>query len=538
MQGCLSDHPTIISRLVVYVGRPSCRMLAPSHDLLFLSQTLYLPSFHSYYSNRPTATARQRHFILFFFSQACVCLYDRCNLAMPSSSPPSPPRSPKNPRHGEFRNGGWLCNCEPRLLAKMRTGTTNTKNHGKKFYVCPKDRMRENTCDMFLLLEEAQERAREHLMTNGRSEKRQTTLLESMMTPRRRAGEPAAAAAAGRNPDEPPATGATSTLRGNGEPPRSADFYDTTSDEDDYGEETKSKAKDEGAMSGGVGGATPMGAGAGGAKRKRSSRDEDFLDELSSAGEEEWVAVTEMSTKSTGTRGGGGSSSRHRDAFATPSAMRATNVENGMATPSLTKGKSVKKVLFKDVETGEGGERGERSERERRRRRADAGTAKRRRFDDYDNDGEMAGPSTSTSVRLWGTDATIGSSPPPPSSSESSTRRESPTPRNPAAAATATATAPRGADPANLTREVMDLLRDQDVPGAVRDEVRKTLEKHANQAKGFERGRDAARKAAKEAEDRGARLQARVEELEALERSRQEVRQEVRNELMGIYGKI
>ncbi|KAI1111990.1 hypothetical protein F5Y14DRAFT_283778 [Nemania sp. NC0429] len=485
---------------------------------------------------------------------------------MPSSSPPSPPKSPSNPRHGEFRNGDWLCNCEPRLVAKIRTGTTNTKNHGKRFYVCPKDRGRENTCDMFLLLEDAQKRTREYLKSNGRSEKRQTTLLESM-TPGSKARQGHAAAqptrdqAVGgdgptstRNRDEPLATGQSSTLKGGSSgaaassTSRSAEFYDTTSDEDDYGEETKDDLQQRRRSAMAV---TPAKQPTG-AKRKRSSQDEDFLDELSSGGEEEWVAVTERSSRSMGRQG---------DTFITPSARRTTDVENGMATPSLTKGKSVKKVLFKDVDNG-----------------------KRQRLDD---DSEMVVPSSaavSASVRLWGTDAIIGST----SSSSTSAPSESSTPRNAAAAAplssapstavpsssppsssflpatappatlpatlpptlpptlpatlppsssppTATPPLSRGgggsADPASLMKDVMDILSDRDVAAPVRDEVARTLERHANLARGYERGRDAARKAVKEAEDRAARLQARVDELE---RSRQELRAQ----LMGMWGKL
>lgn len=375
---------------------------------------------------------------------------------------------------------------------------------------------------MFLLLEDAQERSREYLKSNGRSEKRQTTLLESM-TPgrqaRQRAGGGGTAhhpATSSRGPGEPSATGKTSTSTS-----RSANFYDTTSEEDDdYGEETKDDVRRGGAMS-----RTPT-AQPTGAKRKRSSQ-EDLLDELSSGGEEEWVAVSELSTKTTTTTGRS-TLGRRRDAFVTPSAMRVTDVENGMATPSLTKGKSVKKVLFKDdVETSE-------------RRRGGEEAVKRQRLDTGETS-SAAAASTSTSVRLWGTDATISATPTstPSSSAELSRDSPTPTPRNTNSAAAAAAPPlpplppppPRGADPANLTREVMDLLRDGDVAPAVRDEVRRTLEKHANQAKGYERGRDAARRAVKEAEDRAAGLLVRVEELE---RSRRELRAQ----LMSMWDKI
>lgn len=431
---------------------------------------------------------------------------------------------------------------------------------------------------MFLPLEEASERAREYLKSNGRSEKRQTTLLETMMpgsssysrARQQRAGgasHPAPSSTAGpaaADDDEPSATAVTSTLKGSSaatttpsSSARSAEFYDTTSEEGDSGEETNGAARSSRAANGdyedwflrrGVMARTPTAATSQqstGGKRKRSAQDDDYLDQLSSGGEEEWVAVTEMSGRTTdmdtgtGTGTGKRTHDRHRDAFVTPSAMRVTDVENGMPTPSLTKGKSVMKVLFKDVET---------SDEEGERRHTGAETAKKRRR--FDDDGELAAKSevpstsTSTSVRLWGTDATIDSTLTlTPSTSSGSSAGECPTPQNSTPAVPTSTTAPlrlpRGAaaDPANLTREVLGILRDHGVAAAVREEVRKTLVKHANQAKGYERGRDAARKTAKEAVDRAAGLQARVEELE---RSRQEARaalMSMREKLMGIWEK-
>ncbi|KAI0102189.1 hypothetical protein GGR51DRAFT_298151 [Nemania sp. FL0031] len=397
---------------------------------------------------------------------------------MPHSPPSSPPSSP-DPRQGEFLNGEWRCNCEPRLVAKIRTVNTNKEDYGKRFYACPKQRGKENSCDMFILVKDAKKREREYLMTNGRSEKkRQTTLLESMSTRKgkRRAGErsPPSDTAnprpTARGSSRPPPAAQASTSRNAAEDPflQPDGFHDTTSeeDEDEAAERIRRRAL----------ASTPSPKPTG-AKRKRPSQEEDYLEDLSSSGAEELVAVTDKSSRNTKTLG------KRADSFITPSAPRSTDMENGMVTPSLTKGRSeaserVERLLFAD----EGRE----------------GTAAKRQR--LDNGGSGSGTGAGASVaasshpsessRIFGTDATISSTPP--------LGALSPLPGNPA---------PRGADPADLTKEVMDLLKGQDIAPLIRTELRKILERHVGLAKGYERSRDVARKAARD-------LQARVDEIE------------------------
>ncbi|KAI1661370.1 hypothetical protein F4813DRAFT_226998 [Daldinia decipiens] len=86
-----------------------------------------------------------------------------------------------------------------------------------------------------------------------------------------------------------------------------------------------------------------------------------------------------------------------------------------------------------------------------------------------------------------------------------------------------------------LTQEVMALLYDQNIDGAVRRKIRGVLDRHAARARGLERGRDASREAAKKAEARIAELQARVADLENQRRLDGEARQKMRTDLMKLY---
>ncbi|KAI0404286.1 hypothetical protein F4802DRAFT_249032 [Xylaria palmicola] len=403
---------------------------------------------------------------------------------MPPLPPSSPPHFP-DPRHGEFRDGYWRCNCDPRLNADLKTVRKDTKDYGRRFWCCPKQRGQGNRCNMFIFLDDANRRERECLMTNGRSEMRQTTLDESIILhkgkpkPPRAAvnrvstpGSPAASsslASPPRSPNKPSAPAETSTLkRSNRDTTTQHDeFYDTTSDEDDQEDEevnhhtmpipTRQNNAQSSAMAN-----TPT-TQPGRFERKRSFED-NFLDDLSSSGEEELRAATEMSCRTANTLG------KQRDAFTTPSVTRTTNIENGMPTPSLTKGKSVRRVLqFKDEETGEG-----------------SAAAHKRQCLEH---GQQP-PHASTSAQLFGTDAVIDQTSSPPSSQE---------PVRPSF---------------NLKGEVLGLLESQGIPASVRAELAKTLTRYESQAKGYEQGRDAARKASKEAKDRCAQLQGRVEDLE------------------------
>lgn len=349
---------------------------------------------------------------------------------------------------------------------------------------------------MFIFVEDAKKREREYLMSNGRSEKRQTTILESMSTRKEKQrsrdrtppAEDADLQSTVAGPSKPLVEASTS--RGGGEEPfvRPEGFDDTTSDED---EDEEASARRRAMIS------TPTTTA--GFKRKRPPTEDDCLSDLSSSGAEELITATDKSSKNASTLG------KRRDAFVTPSAAHTTDMENGMVTPSLTMGRSVERRLFQKPETG---------------LPADATTAKRQRLDD-DNGSAATTSHAPESARLFGTDATISTTPPllPAASSQPS---PSPIQRNPM---------PQGASPGDLTKDVMDLLKNQDIAPLIRSEIRKVLEKHANLAKGFELGRDSSRKAVKDAEERAARLQ---ETVDSLEKSRQELR----TQLMELWNRI
>ncbi|KAI1428189.1 hypothetical protein F5Y12DRAFT_734071 [Xylaria sp. FL1777] len=411
---------------------------------------------------------------------------------MPSSPSPSPPSSAQQASHdapnGLFRQGVWLCDCEPRLRATVRYITKSTSKHkGKRFYGCPTSGNEGNRCNMFVLIEDAQRRERESLMSNGRSEKKQKkqTTLPDSYTPRKVNQDQATRSPVrevidldGVSDGASPANSAPS--------PQDPDIYDTSSDdevEEEVAPLTPSRTTNHTLQPSAMA-RTPT-TRASGSKAKRPSDEEDFLDDLSTSGAEEMVAAVERSSKTTTKQG------KQREAPVTPSTARTTNVENGLPTPSLTVGRSTKKPHSNIPAGGESSHSG-------------ATKAKRQRLD------------ATEGARLFGTDATIGpmtsSSPPPPPLS-------SPPPT--------TAPAP-GSD---VTSEVMDLLKDENIAPATRNAVRKALDKYVNQAKGFERGRDVSRKAAKEAEDRSARLQEKVDDLER-------ARSELRTQLMDLWHRV
>ncbi|KAI0416098.1 hypothetical protein F5X98DRAFT_344711 [Xylaria grammica] len=426
----------------------------------------------------------------------------------PSSSPSSSPQSHQGPANGVFRNGSWLCNCEPPRLATIRQVRKETSKHkDKKFYGCPTNEGEGNRCNMFVLMEEAKQRQWESFKSSGRSEKRQTTIPETL-TPRKVKREPRkrtpviefvdletvgdeastskSARASTSNPAPPPrsqlgppATAETSTLRGSGEGPllEQGDIYDTSSSSSDEGEGgTSNRTANSTTLQPSAMSKTHTTQPAG-PKRKRSDQ-EDNYDEFSTSGEEEFMAVGDRYSKSASTLG------KYRDPFITPSTVRTTDVEHGLPTPSQTKGKSVNKKLFES----EGN-------------RSDTADAKRQRLD----------PDKGLQTHLFGTDKTID---PTPSSSTSS-----PAPASPRV------------NPTHLTSEIMDLLKKEEITFATRCAVRSALRKYGDQAKGYERGRDVSRKAIKELEERCARLQARVDNLE-------NGRRECRIALMDLWSRV
>lgn len=199
---------------------------------------------------------------------------------------------------------------------------------------------------MFIFTDEAKKREWESLMSNGRSEKRQTTLLESM-TPSKGKRRPEAPTAEVDDPQvvangASPSNSATASTSNIAPPPRSRnnlssmtqhstskgtngvassrpkEFYDTTSDEDedeDEGETSnhKSRITNNNNLEPSTIAATPTTQPTVSKRKRPLEEEEDLLDDLSSGGEEELVAATELSSRT---------ASKQRNAFVTPSTAR------------------------------------------------------------------------------------------------------------------------------------------------------------------------------------------------------------------------
>ncbi|KAK6866008.1 hypothetical protein PG995_002536 [Apiospora arundinis] len=370
----------------------------------------------------------------------------------------------KQPSNGYFTKGQWHCNCQPRLPAVQFQVRRKTKNEGRWFYTCQKDRTKgapgaPEHCGFFLFAEDARLREEGALFNNSNNEPpsatqtpskrlKQTTLSASV-TPRaqseRRVGSTPITSVAelGRQVGVPVAgvnsvssTAAPTLSRAT---MRASDKSDGTIGGD---VETDSELEDD--SEDGFSQAKPSTAGAGagariqtqsartGAKRKRPATelDEEDFGDWSSDEERQAVLITD-STSTRGTEGHG----LKRDAFATPAISRTVkDTTTGMATPSLTD-KPIRRVLFAEPEI--------------------QSSTKRQRTDEG---GSHAGA-------------------------------------------------------LDVTDTIMGLLKDQSLSDQVRDEVRLALQKFESRAKGLERGRDASRQALTKLEEQVAKQQARIVDL-------------------------
>ncbi|KAK8126479.1 uncharacterized protein PG998_002238 [Apiospora kogelbergensis] len=382
----------------------------------------------------------------------------------------------KQPLNGFFTNGQWLCNCQPRLPTIQFQVRRKTKNEGRWFYTCQKERTKPGHCGFFLFAEDARLREEGALLTNSNTEPSATqtpsrrlkqTTLSASVTPRpqseRRVGSTPITSVSdlGRQVGVPVAGASNS---GGLAPPsssatvRASDKSDGTVGQVETNSELES-SEDE------LSQATPSIAATAaksrnqltqtGAKRKRPAfeLDEDDLFGDWDSDEERLVTLITDSTSTRGTEGHG----RKRDAFATPGVSRTVkDTGTGMATPSLTD-KPVRRVLFAEPEI--------------------QSTSKRQRTDES---GSFTRPAAMT----------------PSSSQESATTPGS------------------HAGDLNVTETVMGLLKGQSLDDQVRGEVRRALQKFESRAKGLERGRDASRQAGKRLQERITKQQARIVDLE------------------------
>ncbi|KAI1466808.1 uncharacterized protein F4812DRAFT_432870 [Daldinia caldariorum] len=390
--------------------------------------------------------------------------------------------STKVPVNGHLRNGIWHCNCIPRLPAIQYLAKRETPNKGRSFYACRKDRNKENKCNFFLWTEDAHEREVNNVLTNSRSEaegtpsrrpkKRQRTLHESIT--------PAKEKRQGKTPVTSLADLDRMLKPDPPSPPSpttqsstmKGSFKPVKAALKTLGKGSSSDEDDESAHTSDDGQAQPESGPATLSKGlKRKMPNIEDYSDLSSGEEEVLIALANNSAQA---------KTKQRDAFSTPSGPR-TLVQDGMATPLTDK--PVRRVLFADPSSPT--------------------TPKR----------DLAATSTNT-----------------PSTSSSSHHPQQQQQEQQQQSAPATPGGEQG-----LTQEIMALLYDQPIDGAVRKKIRAVLDRHAARAKGLERGRDASRDAAKKAEARVAELTRRVAELENQRRVDEQARQKMRTELMKLY---
>ncbi|KAK8083196.1 hypothetical protein PG996_001977 [Apiospora saccharicola] len=417
----------------------------------------------------------------------------------------------KQPLNGYFTKGQWHCNCQPRLPALQFQVKKKSKNHGRWFYTCQKDRSKGKPgapehCGFFLFAEDARLREEGALFNNSNTEPSTTqtpskrlkqTTLSAAVTPltqseRRVGSTPITSVAelgrqvgvpvAGVNSSSLAPTSSSATMRASDKSNGTAaqDMETDSELEDSSDDELSQAATSTAAAAAAAAKSRPQLTRAGSAKRKRPA-DELEEDDFGawSSGEEKEVAFI---TDSASTRGADGHG-RKRDAFATPAASRTVkDTTTGMATPSLTD-KPIRRVLFAEPEI--------------------QASTKRQRTDESGSFARLAATT--------------------PSSSQES----------------ATTTPGSHAGVLNVTDTVMGLLKGQSaLSDEVRAEVRLALQKFEGRAKGLERGRDAARQASKNLEERVASQQARIVDLENQRRMDAESRQKMRSGMMKLYSEV
>ncbi|KAI1490381.1 hypothetical protein F5X96DRAFT_669733 [Biscogniauxia mediterranea] len=398
------------------------------------------------------------------------------NAGADASAADAAARTPsKVPLMGVFRNGIWYCNCRPRLPAHQFTVKRDTENRGRTFYTCQHERGKENKCDFWLWAEDARPREINALLSNSRSEygtpSRRGTLKQMTLH------ESITPRKEKRHwTEKTPISGAAELAELGIARGETAPHSDNHGSDSSPSREQENEAARPSNVKPEINAARSQEAVCAGSKRKRLEEDDEYGGDFSSGEEDELVALTDSST-------------RYHDAFATPAvATRSTAVDDGIPTP-LTE-RPTRRVLFAVPEDS---------------------SAKRQRTNDEPSSSSSSFPTSSSSSRS--------------SSSPSSSQQH----------ASANPAATPGTEAANLTKEVMTLLRDQKLDEPVLRAVRAALDRHAAKARGLERGRDASREAVKRAEDRAAQLQRRVAELEEARALDAEVRKKTRIDLMKLY---
>ncbi|KAM0807158.1 hypothetical protein AB5N19_07497 [Seiridium cardinale] len=465
----------------------------------------------------------------------------------------------KSPSNGHFSKGQWHCNCQPRLPAVQFQVRRESTNKGRWFYTCQVDRTKGKSgeptrCDFFLWADDARLREEAAVLSNSTTEPGASTQpngkagdgnKKSLRSPRKLVQTTLSARveprAEGRrhwthrteitpideleravtgsqkdgevhqekldNEDNVTASRTSGNGNGSGKGKTSANLKATytsdsktvaststhtghhdfggsdmdveTDDEDELGRVTDSATKPvpTTASKSKQQSQTPSA----GSKRKREmflldDDDDDLFGDMDSEEERQLAAITDSSSRP----------SRTRDAFVTPAAPRSTDVAAGMPTPSLTS-KSVRRVLFAEPDVGE-------PSNNKRQRNNDAGA--------YSPAGAPTTPSSSQEA---------------------------------GGSLSAPMTPGSGSGIGNITEEVMDLLKGQNIDDQVIRRVKDTLQKYAAKAKGLEKGREVSRQAVKTQDAKIAHLQMRIADLENKRRLDIEAKRDMKSQLLRIY---
>ncbi|KAH7035348.1 uncharacterized protein B0I36DRAFT_318154 [Microdochium trichocladiopsis] len=479
------------------------------------------------------------------------------------AEPVTPTRGANRNHRGNFRNGTWYCDCSPALpcLYLKAANSKNPANNGRHFYSCQKDKTKTNSCGLFMWEDEASSRARNYLLSNGRSELTQTQLpftatpasaavptrttpgtggarserrrpltqatLENMPI-RSRSGRRArdAAAAADGLEDGGNASSGSETASGDSESGGSAagrgegqqqrtqmgDHVDASSSSSHTA--SSRTLRSSGSQRQQQQQASQTDPSQQGTKRKAPAGDDEFSD--FSDGEVEELAAIEQRS------GGwsGGSTVRTRDVFATPNVPGGRSIfasfyhdddddnsgnGNGNGLPTPTTDRSVRRVLFapnsqhdKDAQHAPGSNAHHRLDTSPTAAAAGAVGAAGGKRQRNTIDGTYT-PSTQRRSGAAGAAAAQT-----PSSSSSRTMTTTP----------GTSFSSDPGEAVNITADVMELLRGQHVSPAALDGIRGVLDTFARRTAGFERGRDSSRREIRRQQRRIAELEQRAAVLE------------------------
>lgn len=433
----------------------------------------------------------------------------------------------------------YLGDCSPALPCLFLTvfKSKDRANNGKQFYSCQRDKKTANSCGFFMWTDQARSREISYLMTNRRSELvqsqlqfpstraagdggstvgktqqlKQATLDNMAIRTRssRRLKKNAAVAgnetADGGSGDEEAGSSTRATTDRSSRQARSADSQDVASSHTASTRTLRSSGSQQQQQQqrrpGKQAESQP------GTKRKAPANDE--FSDFSDGEVEELAAIEQRSGGSSWT----GSTTRTRDAFATPNVTGGRSIfaahyrdegqaggagTGAMTTTTPNTGRSIRRVLFaSDAQHGKGGS-------------SNSTGSSHHGLDTPPNTGKRQRNTTEGAYT--------------PSLPQRHTPHQTPTSvsRSFMMSGTTTPETSFSSDlgpgssqsPADITADVLDILRSQKINPAVLDDVKGALDSFSRRTAGYERGRDRSRREIQRQQKRIAELEQRAAALE------------------------